>query len=272
MRYLLLLFALQVVLFTGCIKKGPELDQSQIPFDAPRKVLADQIISCFENDDPEIQYAYIENINDGRGFTAGRAGFTTGTGDLLLVVQRYTQAVPNNVLTQYLPVLQTLAAAQSSSTAGLEGLPADWQSSANDPVFRAVQDYVSDSLYYQPALGYAQELGLKYPLSLLCLYDACIQHGDGDDPDGLSAMIDETNKKCGGSPAEGAEEYKWLYHFNRVREKTLKHPANEDTKAEWRESVGRVDALECLRKKKNFLLDQSTLEVNPYGTNHVLHL
>ncbi len=271
MRYMIA-SAFCLFLLSGCIKKGPDLDVSQIPFDAAKKVAADKIISCFENDNPDIQYGYIEDLNDGRGYTAGRAGFTTGTGDLLLVVQLYTNALPNNVLAQYLPTLQTLAASQSSSINGLEGLPNDWQLSANDSLFRAVQDQVSDSLYYQPTLVYAQELGLKYPLSLLCLYDACIQHGDGDDPDGLSAMIDQATKKCGGTPAEGKEEYKWLYHFNRVREKTLKHPDNEETQEEWSESVGRVDALERLRKDKNFLLDGPSIEVNPYGTNHTIYL
>src|SRR5215218_7439049 len=83
----------------------------------------DQLISLFENDTPEIQYCYIENINDGRGFTAGRAGFTTATADLLEVVERYTRIVPDNRLAPFLPRLREVAAQGSGSTAGLEGLP-----------------------------------------------------------------------------------------------------------------------------------------------------
>jgi chitosanase len=261
-----------VLLLSSCIKDGPSPASGLVPFDAAHKIMADKVISCFENDDQTIQYGYIENLNDGRGYTAGRAGFTTGTGDLLIVVQLYTDTIPGNSLAQYLPILQNLAASQSSSVAGLENLPSNWQQSALDPVFRFVQDFVNDSFYYQPVVQYAQELGITYPLTLLCMYDACIQHGDGDDPDGLSAMIDCATKKAGGSPSEGTEEAKWLYEFNRVREKTLKHPDNKDTKEEWRESVGRVKALDDLRKSGKFLLDEASVEVNPYGTNHVIVL
>jgi len=268
--YLLLMLLLSSL--SACIKRGPSPQTGLIPFDVPRKTLADKVISCFENDDPTLQYGYIEYLDDGRGYTAGRAGFTTATGDLLLVVQLYTDSVPGNILAQYLPTLQTYAASENGNIVGLEGLPNDWVSSANDVVFRSIQDRVSDSLYYQPAVNYCTENGITYPLTLLCLYDACIQHGDGDDPDGLSAMIDRTNDKCGGSPKDGIKEYKWLYHFNRIREKTLKHPDNDATQDEWKESVGRVKALEDLRKNKNFLLKQATIVVNPYGTKHTLLL
>lgn len=260
------------LLLSSCVKDGPADISGLIPLDQPRKVLADKVISCFENDNPEIQYGYIEDLNDGRGYTAGRAGFTSGTGDMVVVVQLYTDSVPSNVLAQYLPELYTLAASSSGSVANLGGLPAAWATAAADPVFCYFQDRVSDSLYYQPAVEHARDIGANYPLTLLCLYDACIQHGDGDDPDGLQAMIDRATKKARGTPAEGVSEAKWLHEFNQVREHTLKHPSNEDTKDEWKESVGRVHALEDLRKDGNFLLDRAQIEVNPYGENHVIQL
>ena len=40
------------------------------------------------------QYRYIEDIRDGRGYTAGIIGFCSGTGDMLEVVQAYTRARP----------------------------------------------------------------------------------------------------------------------------------------------------------------------------------
>lgn len=45
-------------------------------------------VSSAENStlDYKEQYSYIEDIGDGRGYTAGIIGFTSGTGDLLLVV------------------------------------------------------------------------------------------------------------------------------------------------------------------------------------------
>src|SRR3954454_8817976 len=74
--------------------------------DAERKLRAAQITSTFENSTLELQYDYVENIGDGRGITAGRAGFTSGTGDLLLVIRRYTEAKPGNVLASYIPSLE----------------------------------------------------------------------------------------------------------------------------------------------------------------------
>jgi chitosanase len=41
----------------------------------------DQLTSLFENSTPILQYGYCEDIDDGRGLTAGRAGFTSGTGE-----------------------------------------------------------------------------------------------------------------------------------------------------------------------------------------------
>jgi hypothetical protein len=39
-----------------------------------------QITSLFENSTPILKYNFCANINDGRGLTAGFAGFTSGTG------------------------------------------------------------------------------------------------------------------------------------------------------------------------------------------------
>jgi hypothetical protein len=44
------------------------------------KTIADQMVSVFENETTSLQYGYIENLNDGRGYTAGRAGFVTRDG------------------------------------------------------------------------------------------------------------------------------------------------------------------------------------------------
>lgn len=267
-----LLFLISTLVLFSCLKKGPENIDGKIPFNNEQKIIADKIISCFENDDPTIKYGYIENLNDGRGYTAGKAGFTTGTGDLLAVVELYTQKVPTNSFVSLIPLLQQYASAESSSVAGLEQLPTIWTSAANDSIFIKVQDHLADSLYYQPAVGYAITNGIQYPLTLLCLYDACIQHGDGDDDDGLAAMIAKTNKECHGSPADGVHEYKWLHQFNEVRKHTLRHPANKDTQDEWRESTGRVDALEKLRKDGEFLMEKNSFCVEPYGTKHCINL
>src|SRR5690348_1229720 len=75
----------------GCTDRPitvPSVDESTIQHPVDRltsvqKARAEMLTSLFENGTPVTQYAFAQDIGDGRGITAGRAGFTTGTGDLL---------------------------------------------------------------------------------------------------------------------------------------------------------------------------------------------
>ncbi|KAJ2109503.1 hypothetical protein IW146_006331, partial [Coemansia sp. RSA 922] len=53
------------------------------------KSLALQVTNVYENGDTAFHYEYCEDLKDGRGFTAGIAGFCSGTGDALEVVKLY---------------------------------------------------------------------------------------------------------------------------------------------------------------------------------------
>jgi chitosanase len=72
------------------------------------------------------------------------------------------------------------------------------------------------------------------------LYDSIIQHGDGDDPDGLPALLKRTEKAVGGTPKRGIDEKKWLESFLKIRRQDLENPHAKDTQKVWRESVDRV--------------------------------
>ena len=67
-----------------------------------------RLVSSAENSslDWRAQYRYIEDIHDGRGYTAGIIGFCSGTGDMLEVVQAYTRARRRNPLARFIPALQ----------------------------------------------------------------------------------------------------------------------------------------------------------------------
>ena len=242
---------------------------SSVEFTEEQRELADQIISVFENNTPDIDYAYAENLDDGRGITAGRAGFTSATGDMLEVVERYAELVPENPLAAYLPRLRELADEESGSVEGLEDLEEAWATAAEDETFREVQDEVVDDEYYWPAVDHDDELGLSFPLSLLNLYDACIQHGDGEDPDGLPAMIEMTTDQVGGTPADNIDESDWLEAFMGIRRAVLLDPANPETAEEWAESVGRVDALIAIFESGNVDLTPPVV-INPFGTEFTL--
>ena len=223
-----------------------------------------QMISVFENGTPEIQYAYIEDLHDGRGYTAGRAGFCTACGDLLTVVQTYTAQVPDNPLAGYLPTLTQLAKASDDSTKGLNGFVRAWSTAADDPVFRQVQDRVTDDLYTAPARKLADANGVRSALGLAILVDTAVQQGTDDDPDGLPAMVRKTTAAVGGTPAGGVDETAWLRGFLDVRRDTLENPTSSDTGKVWRESVGRVDALRALLDAGN--LDLATpFTISPFG-------
>lgn len=231
----------------------------------PERRTADQIISVFENGVPDIQYGYIEDLQDGRGYTAGRAGFCSACGDMAEVVRRYTEAAPINPLASFLPTLMQLASEGSDSRASLEGLPQAWVQASADPQFRVAQDAVVDTNYYRPALDLAQQLGLESPLARLALYDTAVQHGVNVGPDSLAAIADRATQEAGGLPTAGTQETLWLEAFLNRRRATLEQPSNPDTQEAWAASVGRVDALHALLDESNLNLDLP-LKVNPFGT------
>ncbi len=249
-----------------------------------QKQRAEQLTSLSENSSIELKYGFAEivtqgGIPDGRGITAGRAGFTSGTGDMYLVVKEYTTQVPNNTLAIFLPRLEQLNTQFIANnynpigdTTGLDGLIPAWQALGNNPTFRAVQDTISDQLYYQPAMIAATPLGLSLPLSLAVLYDTIIQHGGGEDLDGLKALIQRTNQAFAGkTPATGIDEKVWLNKFLEVRRQDLTNPYNTSTQAVWAVSVGRVDVFKALADSGNYDLSLP-IELNAANNEIIITL
>src|SRR4051812_48782308 len=130
-------------------------------FTHAQRVRVDKLISEFENSTPVIQYCYVEALDDGRGYTVGRAGFTSATGDLLEVADIYTKAAPGNALEELLPRLRELAANGDGSIDGLEKLPSAWKETCKDARQRKIQDRVVDREYYNPAVREWRARGLK---------------------------------------------------------------------------------------------------------------
>lgn len=241
---------------------------------ADQRRRADQLVSVFENGTTRIQYAYAENLGDGRGVTAGRAGFTTGDGDALEVVRAYTKRVPDNPLARFVPGLEREARGTGGKGSGGSGAPfpdaefiGAWKRAAADPAFRDVQDAQVDERYFTPAARAAEKAGLRSPLALAELYDASIQHGNGPDRDGLPALVKRTTAEAG--PPSTAGEKAWLDAFFDIRVDDLTHPANPDTAEEWRKSVDRVEALRRLAKSGNHDLD-GPFEVTAFGSTHTI--
>jgi chitosanase len=242
---------------------------SYTPLDDFQKHRAEQLTNLFENGSFDFGYSYVEALGDGRGITAGRAGFTTATGDLLAVVKEYTRQKPDNTLTKFIPRLQELYQERSNDQEGLDGFFQDWKTAAQDPVFRKAQDAISDQYYYQPAVQYSNDLGLHSALARAAVYDTIIQHGGGDDPDGLLAILKRTHQSVGGTPKEGVDEKVWLDSFLTERQKTLTNPDDDKTRDVWRVSAGRCDVFRTIANRGNYDL-QGVIVIDSGGYNTVL--
>jgi chitosanase len=105
---------------------------------------------------------------------------------------------------------------------------------------------------------------VRSPLGLAILVDTAVQQGTDNDPDSLPSMVQKTNAKAGATPADGTDETQWLRDFLTVRRATLENPSSADTADEWRESVGRVDALSALLDAGNLDL-KTPFTINPWG-------
>jgi chitosanase len=231
--------------------------------DAERKARAAQITSTFENATLELQYDYAENIGDGRGITAGRAGFTSATGDLLLLVRRYTEMKPDNPLAPYIPALEAVEG--TDSEAGLDGFADAWTEAAADPDQRQVQDDLVDELYFTPAMALADEAGIATPLGQAIMWDTMIQHGAGGE-NGTRVIIEETRDNAG---ALDGDEVAWLDAFLDARLHHLGHAYENTTQDADASSRSRIDALRSLLADGNLAL-QAPLTWKVYGSTYTV--
>jgi chitosanase len=191
--------------------------------DPAKKEVAMELVSAAENSslDWKAQYKYIEDIGDGRGYTAGIIGFCSGTGDMLELVQAYTRTEPGNVLAKYLPALQKVNGTDSHS--GLDpNFTKDWKTAAADPVFQAAQDKERDDTYFTPAVNQAKADGLR-ALGQFAYYDAAVMHGfDGEQQIRTRAIKDAK------PPSQGGNETAYLQAYLNERVIEMKKEAAHD--------------------------------------------
>lgn len=170
------------------------------------------LVSSAENSSTDYaeQYTYIEDIGDGRGYTAGIIGFTTGTGDLLEVVERYTELKPENELKKYIPALEQVNGTDSHDGLG-NAFENAWRDAAQSAEMIQAQNDILDAQYMNVALQYAKEDGLR-PLGQYIYYDALVVHGSGDSEDSFEAIRDTTLEKEN-APSNGGDERTFLMAF-----------------------------------------------------------
>jgi chitosanase len=181
------------------------------------------LTSIFENANTTLQYNYCENINDGRGYTFGFCGFTTAYDDGLAVVQAYQTLQPvNNTLAKYVSPMIQLAKRGSGNVTTLPGFCEAIAVAATDPLFRSAQESIQKSWYYQPSVSWSKTLGITCPLVKAQLYDAMVNHGEGEgDPFSIDFIVANATATLGGTPLEGVDEQAWFRAFLTARKDTL---------------------------------------------------
>lgn len=180
--------------------------------DPAKKDIAMRLVSSAENSslDWEAQYDYVEDIGDGRGYTGGVIGFCSGTSDMLALVELYTGRVADNPLAAYLPALRAVDGTDSHE--GLDpGFPDAWREAAATAAFRTAQDDERDRVYFDPAVGRAEEDGLG-TLGQFVYYDAMVMHGPGTDAVSFGGIRDRALRQAA-TPAGGGDETAYLHAF-----------------------------------------------------------
>ncbi|PZT69733.1 chitosanase [Streptomyces sp. SW4] len=185
-----------------------------------KKELAQRLVASAENStlDWRSLYGSIEDLGDGQGYTAGIIGFCTGTHDLLMLVERYSEEHPGNGLERYLPALREVDGTDSHE--GLDpGFTAAWRAEAKLPAFRTAQERERDRVYFEPSVRLAKLDGLN-TLGQFVYYDAMVFHGPDTDAAGFYGLRERAMKKAR-TPAQGGSEKAYLDAFLDVRREAM---------------------------------------------------
>lgn len=255
---LLTLISFFLLFIPGCTNK--KQTEHNISSGALRKEVF-ALVSSAENStlDYSKQYSYIEDIHDGRGYTAGIIGFTSKNGDLLDVIRYYTHLNPLNSLKKYIPALE-----QVKSTSSHKGLGSnfvkEWKKVGNTSKMIQAQNHILNKQYMDPAISNAEKDHLS-PLGQYIYYDALVVHGDGMDPDSFGGIRKVARAKAK-TPSQGGSEAHYLNTFLKVRAKVMK-------KEEAHHDLSRIKAQSKFIKEKKWNL-QLPLAWTMYGDHFYL--
>jgi hypothetical protein len=233
----------------------------------------DMLVAMGENDNTKVNYDYAENIKDMRGYTIGKVGFTTGTGDFIIVARCYNDLKPANVLAKYFGHENAMGVPtdglayykyqfltkmmNQGDTKLIDSLAAgssfvkDCATAAKDAEYRQCQDSLADADYMSAALAHADERGLKGALTIGFLYDTELNFGEDDDINpptpGTRSILALADKDYGaGLPTDFTgkpwEESRWLGYV--IKERAIVMAANST----WKDAVDQDATWEAARR------------------------
>jgi chitosanase len=229
--------------------------------DAPReKQIAMELVSSAENSTLHWrqEYGYIQDIHDGRGYTAGLIGFCSGTGDMLALVRAYARTEPSDPLARFVTALDRVNGTASHRGLGRPFVRA-WQRAAHDPVFRRLQMQELDQMYFDPAVRRAKADGLG-TLGQFIYYDAIVMHGPGPGPHSFGGLRARA-RQLAHTPADGGSEIHYLNVFLDVRRAEMKRERGHS-------DTSRIDDEQRLFLRQHKLALRPPLVWHTYGDRY----
>jgi chitosanase len=218
-----------------------------------------QLTSIFENSTLDLQFHYVEDINDGRGYTFGFVGFCSGTGDGSQMLAEYLRLSggQDTDTIKYLKAMKAIDAegkGMNPSLRGLEGFVNYVNKNGKNKEWIQANLNIANKLYVTPSQNKAKELGLTSPLSKGQLYDSYLNHGES----GAISII----KKSRSISAAGSEKL-WMEKYLQNRYNIL---AQDRT---WASSVDRVKVYQKLLAENPEL--NRPIKVKCYGDSYTLN-
>ena len=236
---------------------------SSPPISSKQQNVIFSLTNIAENSQTNFAYNYAENIKDGRGITFGIIGFTSGTYDGTLLIQRLSELDPTNVLSGYLSAFQAIdklphPSGKTDNVKGLSNFIKDFNSHGADTKVKQAQIEKLKALYWNPTIAKANEIGAKNALTVAELYDICVNHGaDGDSKDkGLKQLVQETINKVG--TIGQVDEKVWLNALYNVRK------AYMESDPTWKDALDRIEMHRRILKTGNMDLI-TPIKVTCYG-------
>ena len=218
-----------------------------------QKRLIQRVVNVFETGSPAGDYAIISIYKDGphniRQITYGRSQ-TTEYGNLRQLVERYVEA--GGLFSQELrPYAARVGSTSLTDDANFKNLLR--RAGKEDPIMKRTQDSFFDSVYYRPALKWADRHGFMLPLSALVIYDSFIHSG--------SIIWVIRNMFSESPPSAGGSEKVWTKAYVNARHKWLgSHP-----RPPVRVTIYRTQCFKNEIQRRNW--DLSQLPINANGVN-----
>ena len=229
------------------------------------KAFALAFVSTAENSglDWTRHYGYIEDIGDGRGYTAGIVGWCSGTGDMLTLIRNAASWTPGNMLAKWVTPLQQVMAypydqrpAKSVELLG-QAFINDWKTAAGQAWFQEAQRRERDRVYWSPALAQAQSDGVD-ALGLVVLYDISVNHGPGSDQNSFGGIV-QAAQAAATPPSRGGIDAAYVDALIDAREQALIRSGDN-------QPDGRVPALRHLLNNNSKLYSPASWPM--YGTTY----